>query len=113
MQPSHARLAGNGLGSNLNELVITSEYPGPSRERVLRRRGHSRATSFRRNRSWARLTCGYQADAQCGKKLHSTERSDCAFDKSERLYGAAGAWLGPGQGEADSNVCSLPENGYG
>jgi hypothetical protein len=83
VQSPHAPLTGNGLGSNLDELVIASQYPGPSGERVLRGGGDRRPTSFRSNGSGTRLTCAYQTDAQCGIRLHNTEGSDFAFDNSE------------------------------
>ena len=71
VQPAHAGLTSNGLSSNLDELVIAGQSARSTGERVLSRCGHRRPTSFGRSGSKTRLTCGYQARAQCGTKLHN------------------------------------------
>lgn len=74
VQPSHARLSSDRLSPNLDELVIPGQQADSSREGVLSRGGHSRSAPVGRSGSRTRMTCGYQARAQCGGKLHNIAR---------------------------------------
>ncbi len=56
MQSAHAGDAGDGLGSNLNEIVLARERHGPADDRVLRGLRNGRPAAFRASGRCPRVT---------------------------------------------------------
>jgi hypothetical protein len=56
VQSAHARDAGDGLGSDLNEIVLPRERHGSADDRVLCRFRNGRPAAFRPRRGWPRVT---------------------------------------------------------